>query len=102
MALKLLSGLDSSRRLSAASGVVMLLILGALLEGSVADGLALIAWAMLAFAAASGWLQLRFQRGLPQEVIAQVENQNSRAWVVVTITVIVAAGISAQTWFRPG
>lgn len=96
------SGFNSTRRLSAAAGVALLLILGVVPEGSVADRLALMALATLSLAVASGWMQFLLVPRLPQRVVSQLGTQHSRAWIVVTTAVVVMAGTAVQTWFRPG
>ncbi len=96
------SGLNSTRRLSAASGAILLLVLGVLPDGNLASRVAVMAWVILAFATAAGWLQLVSQERQFESVVTPVENNRRGAWILVTIAVVVAAGIATQTWFRPG
>ncbi len=96
------SRVSLARRLAAAAGVLTLLALGFLPEGSLADRLGLVALVAFAFAAAAGWLQLISQGRPLQPVTNDVKHQNSRAWWLVGIAVVVVAGFAVQTWVRPG
>jgi hypothetical protein len=93
--------LNRIRRLGAGSGVVLVLALAVVPEGSVAARLALLALVLLGFATATGWLQLVSQGRLRQPV-GIVKSRGSRAWLFVTIAVVLMAGLAVQSWFQPG
>ena len=66
------------------------------------DRLALMALLILGFATAIGWLELLSQGRLGQLAGNQAKNRCKRAWALVAIAVVVAAGVAVQSWFRPG
>ncbi len=102
LAIRALPGINQTRRLSAVVGVLLLLGLGFVPEGSVADRLALIALVVLSFGTAAGWLELLSQGDRRQAPDNRVQHQSDRAWGLVAIVVLVVAGLAVQTWFRPG
>jgi hypothetical protein len=91
-----------TRRLSAAVGVILLLGLAGVPEGSQADRLALTALIVLSLATALGWLEYLAADRPNQLPVNLIKKHSLQAWVVVTIVVVVVAGLAAQTWFRPG
>ena len=99
---RVLPEISRARRLSAAFGVVLLVALAFVPEGSTAEGVALMAFVVLGFATAMGWLELLSQDRLRQLPGNQVNNRSSKAWVMVAIVVALVAGFAVQTWFRPG
>jgi len=96
------SRVSLARRLATAAGVLTLLVLGFVPDGGLADRLGVVALVAFAFAAASGWLQLVSEGRPVQPVTDEVVNRNRRAWWLVTIAVVVVAGVAVQTWVRPG
>jgi hypothetical protein len=95
--------LNQIRRLSAASGVVLLLALATVPEGGAAARLDLLALLALGLATAMGWMQL-VSRGRVRPPARHIEarGRSSRDWLLLTIGVALLAGLAAQTWFRPG
>jgi arabinofuranan 3-O-arabinosyltransferase len=94
--------LDSTRRLSAASGIALLLGLGLLPEGNLADRFALIALVALFVATTSGWLQLLLIGRHTEREVSRVNGRTSSMWLLGATAVVAFAGIAAQTWFRQG
>jgi len=94
--------LDWTRSFCAICGVAAILGLAFVPEGLFASRLALGALAILAIAAAAGWLDLLSRKRPHQYLQIQVKEQSSRWWLGVTIGVSVAAALSVQTWFRTG
>jgi len=96
------SGLELTRRLSVAAGVMALLLLAFFPEGTLAERLSVMAVAALAFATATGWLQLLISRRPRPLRGSQVKDRSSRWWPYVIIAVVIFAGLAVQTWFRAG
>jgi arabinofuranan 3-O-arabinosyltransferase len=94
--------LEQTRRLSAAAGIVALLSLAFLPEGTLADRLALSALFVLGFGAALGWLQLASAGHVDQTVPRQTDRPNLRLWLLLTLGVALLAGLAIQSWFKPG
>jgi arabinofuranan 3-O-arabinosyltransferase len=94
--------LSQARRLSVATGVVALLALAFVPEGSLADRVALAALIALGFGTALGWLQMQLQGRPVRAQLGQVEARSARTWFLVTIGVLLVAGLAVQTWFQPG
>jgi hypothetical protein len=96
------AGLQQTRLLSAACGLVGLLALAFVPEGSQADRLALVVLVALGLATIVGFVQLPlFERGSYPKPNA-VGNTGSRAWLYATIGVVLVSGVSVQSWFHPG
>jgi hypothetical protein len=96
------SWLSRTQRISAASGVAALVVLGFARDGALSDRLAMLALVALVLATASGWLQLiPGSPRLPPSPNSAHES-TSREWLLVTLVVAVFAYLAAQTWFRPG
>jgi hypothetical protein len=96
------SWLSQTRRISAVAGIAALLGLAIVPDGDGAFRLALMALVALGLATATGWLELISQGRLRQPVRNPAKNRSSYAWLLVTIAVVVMAGLVVQTWFRPG
>src|ERR1700686_705056 len=94
--------LSRTRRTGAATGIVLLLALGIVPEGTLSDRLAAAAFATLAFATAAGWVQLLLDVRLRRAPRVEAPPSSPLAWLVVTIATAVATSVAVQTWFRPG
>lgn len=100
--LGVLSLLSSTRRISAACGVVALLTLGLPQGREASNRLALVAFVAIGFAAALGWAQLLIRGRPPAEVPYRIADPSTRRWLLAASGVVVAACLAVQTWFRPG
>jgi hypothetical protein len=79
-----------------------LLLLAFVPEGALAERLAVTAVGALAFATATGWLQLLVS-GCPRHPFrSQPKERNARWWLLAIISVVIFAGLAVQTWFRAG
>ena len=95
-------GLQQTRRLTVACGVVGLVALAVIPEGSVADRLALVALVALGLATAVGCLQLLLLDRAAHPKADAEENTGSRSWLYVTVGVALVSGVAVQSWFHPG
>ena len=85
-----------------ACGVVGLLSLAFIPEGSLADRLALVALVALGLATVLGYLQLSLLDRASPPSGEVVENTGSRSWLYVTVGVALVSGVAVQSWFHPG
>jgi arabinofuranan 3-O-arabinosyltransferase len=100
--LSALPWLNQTRRISAASGVIALLALGFVPEGSQGDHIALLALIALGLATIATWPQL-IALGRPlSPTPSRLRHPRPKQWLLVTIGLGVVVGIAVQTWFRPG
>jgi arabinofuranan 3-O-arabinosyltransferase len=83
-------------------GVIGLLALAIVPEGSAAERLALLVIVGMSLATATGWLQLLLGDRSRRSALESVQHSTSRAWPLVTVSVLIIASFAAQTWFRPG
>ena len=95
-------GLQQTRRLTVACGVVGLLALAFIPEGSLADRLALVALVALGLATAVGYVQLFLLDRTSNPKPDAIENAGSRTWLYVTVGVALVSGVAVQSWFHPG
>src|SRR4030081_2967062 len=100
IAVKVSAGVNRTRCLSAAAGVLALLGLALVRDGIVADRLAILAWVALGLAAAWGWRQFLAQERLRHSVLGRVEGRSVQRWLMVAVGVALVAGLATQTWFR--
>lgn len=96
------SVLEPTRRLFAIAGVILLLELSTVSEGTFADRLSFMALAALGLATAAGWVELVVQGRVRATVHKPVRKESRRAWLLVWGAAIVTSGLLVQTWFRPG
>ena len=96
------TGFVTARRLSAAVGIALLLGLGIIREGSLADRVAQTALVALGLASACGWLELVLRGREHAPVRGYRVDRSRRTWLLITLATIAGVGALVQTWIRPG
>jgi hypothetical protein len=100
MVTRVQSVLSQTRSLSVTAGVIALLILSVIPEGTLSERLAITALVALGFAALAGWFELLTRRR--PEAPIRVGQQGRQYWPEVTFALALLAALAVRTWFEPG
>jgi hypothetical protein len=94
--------ISRARRISAVSGVVLLLALTFASAEGWGDRLALVALTAVGLATALAWVQLLLARPIDRLKSSRPAKQTPKPWLFAAIGVAAVSGVAVQSWFRPG
>jgi arabinofuranan 3-O-arabinosyltransferase len=100
--LAVLSSVSRSRRATAASGVIALVVSAFVADGAIGDRLALFALIALSLAVVSGFAQFQWQGRIRSPNRDPASAPRMKRWLPVIALVAIAVGVGMQTWFKSG